>query len=104
MAAFEDPWSREAVLWQLARSLLGSGAYYDAEWRRRERLTGLPSLILWGMKDSAFRPSQLARWREALPEARVVELPASGHWPHEEEPERVVDEIKRFLSIEGGRS
>jgi pimeloyl-ACP methyl ester carboxylesterase len=41
------------------------------------------------MRDSAFQPAQLARWRDLLPYAKVVELPDAGHWPHEEEPEEV---------------
>jgi haloalkane dehalogenase len=94
---FPDAWSREAVLWTLARSLLGSDSFYRSLWDRREQLRGIPSLIIWGMKDTAFRPAQLVRWREALPHARVVELPASGHWPQEEEPERVTEELSGFL-------
>jgi pimeloyl-ACP methyl ester carboxylesterase len=50
------------------------------------------------MRDPAFPPSLLARWREILPRARVVELATAGHWPHEEEPERVVAELKQFLT------
>jgi pimeloyl-ACP methyl ester carboxylesterase len=33
-----------------------------------------------------------------LPQAKVVELAASGHWPHEEEPELVVEELRRFMA------
>ena len=95
---FPDAWSRGAVLWPLAKALLGSSAHYDAIWRNRESLRKRPALIVWGMKDPAFPPRLLKRWREALPEARVVELPRAGHWPHEEEPEAVADALRGFLS------
>jgi pimeloyl-ACP methyl ester carboxylesterase len=49
------------------------------------------------MKDSALRPHQLARWRGLLPDARVVELAESGHWPHEEQPNEVSVAIRDFL-------
>jgi pimeloyl-ACP methyl ester carboxylesterase len=94
---FPDRWSREAVLWALARALLGSSRYYDSLWAQREKLHGRPALILWGMKDPAFEPRQLARWREALPSARVVELEKAGHWPHEEAPEQVTAAVQAFL-------
>jgi haloalkane dehalogenase len=94
---FTDRWSRGAVLWPLARAILGSSGYYDSLWRERQKLAGRPALILWGMKDKAFPPRLLARWREALPDATVVELAASGHWPHEEEPDKVVEELRSFL-------
>jgi haloalkane dehalogenase len=94
---FPDRWSRGAVLWPLAQAILGSSAYYETLWQHRARLRGCPALIVWGMKDPAFQPSQLARWREVLPDAHVVELAGAGHWPHEEEPERVIDELIDFL-------
>jgi haloalkane dehalogenase len=94
---FPNRWSRGAVLWTLAKSLMGSSAHYESLWQRRERLRDRPALIVWGLRDSAFRPNQLARWREALPHARVVELPEAGHWPHEEEPGRVAEAVGQFL-------
>lgn len=96
LAVFPDADSRGRVLWALARALLGSAAFYDSLWRRRETLRGRPVLIVWGTKDPAFRPHLLRRWREALPEAHVVELPV-GHWPHEEAPEEVVAALREFL-------
>jgi pimeloyl-ACP methyl ester carboxylesterase len=93
---FPDRWSRGAVLWPLAHAILGSSSYYDALWQERQKLLGRPALIVWGMKDPAFQSYQLARWKEVLPCARVVEVNA-GHWPHEESPERVVDAMRDFL-------
>lgn len=95
---FPDRWSRGTVLWALAKALLGSSHYYESLWRQRDRLCGRPTLIVWGMKDPAFKPYQLARWREVLPDARVLELGEAGHWPHEEEPDRVIAEMRDFLS------
>src|SRR4029079_8615621 len=63
LAAFPDADGRERVLWALARALLGSSAFYDSLWQRRDRMATIPALVVWGMKDSAFRPAQLARWR-----------------------------------------
>jgi haloalkane dehalogenase len=97
LSVFPDPDSREMVLWALARGLLGEGDFYESLWQQRARLAGVPALIVWGMKDSAFRPHLLQRWKAALPQARVVELPNAGHWPHEEEPEAVIKAIGDFL-------
>lgn len=94
---FPDRWSRGAVLWPLARALLGSSGFYDSLWQGRAGLHGRPALIVWGMKDTAFRPHHLARWKEALPDARVVEVDDAGHWPHEETPDQVVNALGEFL-------
>lgn len=95
---FPDAWSRGAVLWPLARAILGSSAYYESLWAQREKLRRIPTLLIWGMRDRAFPPKYLARWRKLLPDARVVELPIAGHWPHEEEPAIVTDELREFLA------
>jgi len=49
------------------------------------------------LKDTAFRPNQLAKWREALPHARVIELANAGHWPHEEDPQAVLPAVRDFV-------
>ncbi len=96
LAPFPDAWSRGAVLWALAKALLGSSAHYDSLWRRREALRDIPALVVWGMRDPAFPPRHLDRWREALPHARVVELP-TGHWPHEELPDEVLAAVRELV-------
>jgi haloalkane dehalogenase len=95
---FPDASSRGRVLWPLAHALLGSTPFYESLWQRREGLRGRPALVIWGMKDSAFRPRQLARWIDVLPEATVCRIENAGHWPHEEEPGAVVDALRDFLA------
>lgn len=97
LAVFPDADSRERVLWALACALLGSGHHYASLWERRSVLQRLPALLVWGLRDSAFGPEALARFREALPRARTVELESAGHWPHEEEPELVSRALVEFL-------
>jgi pimeloyl-ACP methyl ester carboxylesterase len=96
LAPFPDAGSRGRVLWPLAHAILGSSAYYDSLWKRRDVLAKRPVLIAWGTKDPAFPPYMLDRWRGALPHARVVELPV-GHWPQEEAPAELTQAIQRFL-------
>ncbi len=98
---FSDVQSRSLVLWPLARALLGSSAHYRALWERREQLGALPALIVWGLRDGAFPAPQLARWRQVMPRAEVLELPAAGHWPHEEAPAEVLAAVRAFLQKTG---
>jgi haloalkane dehalogenase len=101
LAPFQDPWSRGAVLWPLARALLGSDAFYSSLWERRRALEAFPALVIWGTEDPAFPRHQLNRWREVLPHARIVELPV-GHWPQEEAPEEVIAAMEGFLGLAHG--
>jgi haloalkane dehalogenase len=84
-------------LWAVARGLLGSAAWYDALWARRERLRGTPVLLAWGMRDPFFGPASLARWRAALPDAEVAELSDAGHFVQEEAPEALAARVLAFL-------
>lgn len=94
---FPDPASR-LPLWEVARGLLGASAWYDALWARRGRLAGKPALLLWGMRDPFFGPAYLARWREALPGAEVMELPDAGHFVQEEAAAEVAAHVTAFLA------
>lgn len=97
LAPFRDPVARERVLFALARSLAGSSDFYATLWARRERVAGVPATLLWGMEDSALKPSLLERWGEALPHAAVHRLDGVGHWPHEEAPEAFGDRVAEAL-------
>ena len=97
LEVFRDRDARVLVLHALAKSLLGSRAHYQSLLDRIDRLRTLPVLIVWGLKDSAFQPYQLERWRQLLPNAHVETIEGAGHWPHEEEPARVIAAIERFV-------
>jgi haloalkane dehalogenase len=96
-ALFPDAHSRELVLFALAKAFVGSREFCDSLFRRLDRLAGIPVHIVWGMKDTAFPPDLLARFRAIFPQASVLELDRAGHWPHEEEPERCVASVQAFL-------
>lgn len=97
VAAFANPAERHAP-WVLARELIGSSEWYDALWQQRAKLAVKPALLLWGMKDPAFGPDALARWKAALPLARCVEFPDAGHFVQEEAPEAAAREIRSFVA------
>lgn len=94
---FRDRRARVDVLHALARALLESRSYYADLYARADRLRDIPTLIVWGMKDVAFQPNQLARWQSLLPAAQVCRIESAGHWPHEEEPDAVINAIAGFL-------
>lgn len=61
---------------------------------------GYPTLILWGEQD-AIVPLEIGRrLHEAIPNARLVILPDTGHIPQEEQPEATLAEIEAFMSQE----
>lgn len=67
-------------------------------WARRAALASIPTALVWGMRDLAFGPPYLARWRATLPDARVLELPTAGHLVQEEAPTELLGAIRRLLA------
>jgi haloalkane dehalogenase len=98
---FRDPRSREpnVVLW---REILGASDWLASLWERRGAITSKRALIVWGLADRAFTRADLARWREALPHARVETFPRAGHFVQEEEPEAVARLLAGFLDGAAG--
>ena len=95
---FRNPDDRVLVLWPLAKAILGSAPYYRELYSRVDNLRPIPTSIIWGLKDTAFRPHLLERWRKELPDAHVLALDNAGHWPHEEAPSEVAEAIAEFLT------
>jgi haloalkane dehalogenase len=59
------------------------------------RLGAKPALLVWGMKDFAFKPDRtLPRMRETFQDHVLVELPDANHFIQEDAPERIVDAIR----------
>lgn len=59
-----------------------------------------PLMLVLGEKDEYCTPAQLAHIASQAPHAKHVEtllLPASGHSPHRDEPDRLVETIHRFI-------
>ena len=97
LAPFPVAASREAP-WALARALLGERAWYGALRARLGELASVPTLLAWGMRDPAFGPAYLARWRAALPHAVAAEIPESGHFVPEEAPDALARAIDGLLA------
>jgi haloalkane dehalogenase len=90
LAPFADGAARVQVLWPLAHGLSAASPYFQSLWDRRSALAKTPVDIVWGLRDSAFQPTQLAKWQLGLPHARVSRIENAGHWPHEESPAAVL--------------
>jgi pimeloyl-ACP methyl ester carboxylesterase len=97
LAPFRDRRERLAP-WVFARELVASGGWYEKLWAGRHRIKDEPTLILWGMKDRAFKEGDLRRWQSLFTNSRVVEFPEAGHFVQEEEGEKIVAVVRDFLS------
>jgi len=86
-------------MWCFAREGLAASDWYDALWLRRERMRQIQALILWGMRDPAFKPDFIQRFEGAFAQVKVVRYRDVGHFVPDEAGPEVADEISNFLAV-----
>jgi epoxide hydrolase 4 len=78
--------------------------WYRYAGRSRKLLSGtglkvhMPTLILWGEKDTALGKELLDGTERYVPDLRIQRLPHCSHWLHHEDPEAVNRALIDFLS------
>jgi pimeloyl-ACP methyl ester carboxylesterase len=81
---------------------LGAWSGIREDWRREVlgalAAAGLPTLVLWGDRDTVLPYAHLAAVRRAVPHAETVPLPGLGHMPQLEQPERIAGLLTDFLT------
>lgn len=60
---------------------------------------GQPTLILWGAHDTLIGMEHGERFRDVMPDARLVVYPDLGHLPMEEAPRRSAADVREFLAV-----
>jgi len=89
------PGALTAMLNYYRAALRGGGA-------ARQRTLGypvidIPTLIIWGLQDQALANENLNGLEKFVTDLTVVRLENSGHFVHEDDPERVTHEILSWL-------
>ena len=82
----------------MPREILGSTKWLESLWAGKSQIADIPKLIVWGMKDIAFREKELAVWKGAYPNAEVVRLENVGHYVQEEGADKLGQHINSFLN------
>ena len=76
--------------------IVGASDWLRSIWEDRAAFVNKPALVLWGLKDIAFRRKELERWKLALRDVEVREFEDCGHFVAEEAPGRVVAALRGF--------
>jgi len=58
----------------------------------------VPTLVIWGEKDTALLPAILDGIEEVVEKVQVVRVPDATHWVMDEKPDLVNTEIRRFIT------
>jgi pimeloyl-ACP methyl ester carboxylesterase len=64
------------------------------------KLASVPTLLMWGSKDTAVDPSSAKPLAKYFPKSRLIVFPGVGHLPYEECPEEFNRALIEFLTHE----
>jgi haloalkane dehalogenase len=101
MAAYRGPFSERAdrfPTYVLPREILAGREYLAEVEKGLSRLRALPTLIVWGDRDIAFRDTERRRFEELFPKHRTVELEGAGHFVQEDAAPEIVEAIRRWAA------
>ena len=94
-ASLGDAGSRQAFL-HTVRAVIEPGGQRVSANARLSLAAQIPSLIVWGERDSIIPVSHGEAAHAAMPGSRLVRFPGAGHMPHDDEPERFAQTLIEF--------
>jgi len=96
LRALEKPEERKGC-WTFPKRIIDSGTWLESLWSQRDRIKDKPALIVWGMKDIAFREQELNRWTSLFLNSKVIKYADAGHFVQEEKGYGMCKVIEEFL-------
>ena len=88
---------REALRYGMAKTNPATfGSMGDWNWTADPARVHAPTLIIHGDEDAIPMP-MVSEWVTALPNARILRLRETGHFPHAERPSIVFPAMETFL-------
>ncbi|MEM0119976.1 MAG: alpha/beta hydrolase [Thermoprotei archaeon] len=86
---------------QVCAVVLEDSAGYESEVLENFSKKGIPTLIVWGEKDTLIPLTSAYIFKEKMPQSELVVIRGAGHVPHWEIPESFNKKIISFLKEKG---
>jgi len=100
-ASLDNPGSRQAFL-HTVRAVIEPGGQRVSAGDRLALAATLPTLIVWGERDSIIPAAHGAAARAAMPGSRFEVFPGAGHMPHDDDPGRFAELLTDFYETTDG--
>lgn len=99
VARYQDAYAIEGALTGMLgwyRANIDEGPTPGPDWPAGVTVD-VPTLVMWGMDDTALLPSNLDGLEDYVADLRKVEIDGATHWVVHEDSERVTTEIRTFV-------
>lgn len=94
---FADKTQRNGAL-AFAKSLLNDQDWFEELWIKRQLISDKPTLLIWGMKDPVIKPHNLEKFQMGFTNSKTLMLETSGHFPQEEQPDKIISSMINFMN------
>ena len=91
-----QPENRQAFVTTM-RGVIDPGGQSVSAMDRLYLAAPMPTLIVWGERDSIIPVAHAHKVHEAMANSQLRTMPGVGHFPHAEEPARFVEILEAFL-------
>ena len=96
LAPWRDPARRTAAV-IAPRQLVAASSYLEDVEANLPKLADRPALIVWGMKDFAFRDAERERFERLFLRHKTVLLDDASHFLQEDAGDRIAESIRVFV-------
>lgn len=96
-AALPTP-SRRGAAAVLPRRITASRAFLADVWAGLDQIGSVPTLIVWGDADFAFRARDRQRLERRFPDHETVVIEGAGHFVQSDAPDRFAEAIRHWRS------
>jgi pimeloyl-ACP methyl ester carboxylesterase len=100
-ASLQDAGSRQAFL-HTVRAVIDVGGQRVSAHDRLELAALIPSLIVWGQRDSIIPATHARAAHAAMPGSHLEVFPGAGHMPHDADPDRFARALTEFCQTTDG--
>jgi pimeloyl-ACP methyl ester carboxylesterase len=77
---------------------------HNPKLKRRLHRIKAPTLMIWGENDGIVTPDYGKAYSQLIPGAQFAVIPEAGHYPHLEQPQAFMDQVRGFLQQAAARS
>jgi pimeloyl-ACP methyl ester carboxylesterase len=99
--AYVNAWSQPGALTgglNYYRAMRGTGGPNAASADPAALVVKVPTLVIWGEKDTALLTSLLDGLEQFVPNLTVKRFPEGSHWVIHEQPQKVIASIREFIA------
>jgi epoxide hydrolase 4 len=103
---YQEAWSQPGALTgglnyyraaRMGEQVAAGGAPEEYETKITSQTVEVPTMVIWGEKDSVLLPTLTRGLSEWVPRLRVEIVPGAGHWVPYERPDEVNSLIREFV-------